>query len=313
MKNKGIWYGVIAYTMWGVFPIYWKTIKHVPALQTLSHRMVWSFIALLIILTVAQRWRWVAPVLRQPKILLTFLLTATLLSVNWLVYIWAVNAGFIVESALGYFINPLVNVLLGMIFLRERLRPWQTVAVIIAASGVLYLTITYGALPWIALTLAFTFGTYGLLRKTAVLNSLEGLSLETAWMFLPAFVYLTVQQVNGTAVFGHTTAVTNILLVGAGFITVLPLLLFAAAARRVTLITLGILQYIAPPSNFSSASLFTKNHSATPNLSGLASSGSRWSSTPAMPSCVIANASVNAHFPPTPCPVKSPKTRNALI
>ncbi|MBK8935710.1 MAG: EamA family transporter RarD [Chloroflexi bacterium] len=250
MKNKGIWYGIIAYTMWGVFPIYWKTIKHVPALQTLSHRMVWSFVALLIVLTVAQRWRWVAPVLRQPKTLLTFLLTATLLSVNWLVYIWAVNAGFIVESALGYFINPLVNVLLGMIFLRERLRPWQAIAVIIAASGVIYLTITYGALPWIALTLAFTFGIYGLLRKTAVLNSLEALSLETAWMFLPAFVYLTAQQVNGTAVLGHTTAVTNILLVGAGFITVLPLLLFGAAARRVTLITLGILQYIAPTLQF---------------------------------------------------------------
>lgn len=250
MKNRGIVYGVIAYTLWGVFPVYWKALKSVPAGEILSHRMVWSFLFLLGILTVTRRWSWVRPVLRRPKVLFTFMLTAALLSVNWLVYIWAVNAGFIVESALGYFINPLVNVLLGMIFLRERLRPWQAVAVLIAAGGVLYLTITYGALPWIALTLAFSFGLYGLLRKTAALNSLEGLSLETAWMFLPAFAYLAFQQASGTGALGHNTPLVHILLIGTGFITALPLLLFGAAARRVTLITLGILQYIAPTLQF---------------------------------------------------------------
>ena len=250
MKNRGIVFGVIAYTAWGVFPIYWKALHSLPAGEIMSHRMVWSFLFLLGVLTVTRRWSWVRPLLRQPKVLFTFMLTAALLSVNWLTYIWAVNAGFIVESALGYFINPLVNVLLGMVFLRERLRPWQAVAVLIAASGVLYLTITYGALPWIALTLAFTFGTYGLLRKTAVLNSLEGLSLETAWMFLPALAYLAVQQINGTAAFGQSDLLTHVLLIGTGLITALPLLLFAAAARRVTLITLGILQYIAPTLQF---------------------------------------------------------------
>jgi len=250
MKNRGIVFGVIAYTAWGVFPIYWKALHSLPAGEIMSHRMVWSFLFLMGVLAVTRRWGWVRTLLRQPKVLFTFMLTAALLSVNWLTYIWAVNAGFIVESALGYFINPLVNVLLGMVFLRERLRPWQAVAVLIAASGVLYLTITYGALPWIALTLAFTFGTYGLLRKTAVLNSLEGLSLETAWMFLPAFAYLAVQQINGTAAFGQSDLLTHVLLIGTGLITALPLLLFAAAARRVTLITLGILQYIAPTLQF---------------------------------------------------------------
>ncbi|MBK8986639.1 MAG: EamA family transporter RarD [Chloroflexi bacterium] len=250
MKNKGIIYGIIAYTAWGVFPLYWKALKSVPAGEILSHRMAWSFLSLLLILTVMRRWAWIRPVLRQPKVLLTFLLTATLLSVNWLVYIWSVNAGFIVESALGYFINPLVNVLLGMVFLRERLRPLQAVAVLTAAGGVAYLTFSYGALPWIALTLAFSFGSYGLLRKTAVLNSLEGLSLESAWMFLPAVVYLVVQEVNGVGAFAHSGPQINLLLLGAGFITTIPLLLFAAAARRVTLITLGILQYIAPTLQF---------------------------------------------------------------
>ncbi|MCB8985677.1 MAG: EamA family transporter RarD [Ardenticatenaceae bacterium] len=250
MKNKGVLYGLIAYTSWGLLPIYWKALKSVPPGEILSHRMVWSFLLLLGVLTVSHRWGWVRPVLRQPKVLFTFLLTASLLSVNWLTYIWAVNAGFIVESALGYFINPLVNVLLGMVFLRERLRPWQAVAVLIAAAGVLYLTITYGALPWIALTLAFSFGFYGLLRKTAVLNSLEGLSLETGWMFVPAFTYLILQQVNGTGAVGNSTPLVHLLLIGTGVITALPLLLFAAAARRVTLITLGILQYIAPTLQF---------------------------------------------------------------
>ena len=250
MKNKGILYGVIAYTAWGVFPLYWKALKTVPAGEILSHRMAWSFISLLLILALMRRWAWIKPVLRQPKVLFTFLLTAMLLSVNWLTYIWAVNAGFIVESALGYFINPLVNVLLGMVFLRERLRPLQALAVLVAAGGVLYLTFSYGALPWIALTLAFTFGAYGLLRKTAVLNSLEGLSLESAWMFLPALAYLVVQEMNGTAAFAHSGWQISMLLMGAGFITTIPLLLFAAAARRVTLITLGILQYIAPTLQF---------------------------------------------------------------
>jgi chloramphenicol-sensitive protein RarD len=250
MKNKGIWYGIIAYSLWGLFPLYWKALQGIPATEILSHRVVWSFVFMGLLLLVTRRWRWIRPVLRQPKVLLTFLATAVLLSINWLTYIWGVNAGFIVETALGYFINPLVNVLLGMVFLKERLRRWQLVAVILAAIGVVYLTVTYGAPPWIALTLAFSFGTYGLLRKTAVLDSIEGLSLETAWMFLPAFAFLVWQEVAGTAAFGHSAPYVTVMLVGAGITTALPLLLFAAAARRVTLITLGILQYFAPTLQF---------------------------------------------------------------
>lgn len=250
MKDRGILYGVLAYAMWGLFPIYWKAIQGVPALEILAHRMTWSFLFVLLLLAVTGRWNWIRPILRQPKTLLTFLLTAVLLSINWFVYIWGVNAGYIVQTALGYFINPLVNVLLGMIFLRERLRPWQAVAVLLAAGGVLYLTISYGALPWIALTLAFSFGVYGLLRKTAVLDSLAGLSLETALLFLPALGYLLFLESRDIGAFGHSDLLTTLLLAGAGMATALPLLAFAAAARRVTLITLGILQYMAPTLQF---------------------------------------------------------------
>ena len=250
MKNKGILYGIIAYTFWGLLPIYWKSLKGVPPIEILSHRMVWSFFFMLVVLAVTRRWAWIKPVLKQPKVLLTFLVTAVLLSINWFTYIWGVNSGFIVETALGYFINPLVNVLLGYIFLKERLRPGQLIAVLLALGGVLYLTITYGSLPWIALTLAFSFGSYGLLRKTAALDSLEGLSLETAWLFLFALGGLIYFEAQGTAAFGHSATKTNMLLIGAGMVTAVPLLLFAASARRVTMATLGILQYLAPTLQF---------------------------------------------------------------
>ncbi len=250
MKNKGILYGIIAYTFWGLLPIYWKSLKGVPPIEILSHRMVWSFFFMLVVLTVTRRWAWIRPVLTQPKVLLTFLVTAVLLAINWFVYIWAVNSGFIVDAALGYFINPLVNVLLGYIFLKERLRPGQMAAVLLALGGVLYLTITYGSLPWIALTLAFSFGTYGLLRKTAVLDSVPGLTLETGWLFLFALGLLIYFELKGTAALGHSPLNTNMLLIGAGVITAVPLLCFAASARLVTMATLGILQYLAPTLQF---------------------------------------------------------------
>lgn len=250
MKHKGILYGLLAYTAWGLFPIYWKALKTVPPIEILSHRMVWSFVFMLGVLAVTRRWSWIRPALRQPKILGAFLLTAVFLSVNWFVYIWGVNAGYIVETALGYFINPLVNVLLGYLFLRERLRMGQGLAVALALGGVLYLTILYGSLPWIALTLAFSFGFYGLLRKTAVLDSVEGLSLETAWLFLLAAGLLITFEARGTGSLGHSSLQVNLLLIGSGVITAVPLLFFAASARLVTLTTLGILQYVAPTLQF---------------------------------------------------------------
>lgn len=248
--NKGVLYATLAYVLWGVFPLYWKALSNVPAQQILAHRIVWSLVFVGGVLTLRHNWGWLRPALRQRRIVLTFIASGLLLSVNWYTYIWGVNAGFIVETSLGYFINPLVNVLLGFALLQERMRPAQWAAIAVAAAGVLYLTVSYGAVPWIALTLAFSFGTYGLIRKTAPLNSAEGLFLETAVLFLPAFGFLLLVERNGTAAFAHTGWPTALLLIGAGAATSIPLLLFAAGARQITLTTLGLLQYIAPTMQF---------------------------------------------------------------
>jgi chloramphenicol-sensitive protein RarD len=248
--DKGIIYGTAAFALWGFFPIYWKALHEAQAAEILAHRMAWSLVFVLFLLAWHRRWQWIRLAIRTPRILVTFLATGSILAVNWFVYIWAVNAGYIVETSLGYFINPLVNVLLGFIFLGERLRIGQAGAVAIALGGVLYLTISYGALPWIALTLAFSFGFYGLLRKTAALNALEGLTLETALLFFPAVGYLLFLEWQGTAVFGHAGWRITLLLLFSGVATALPLLLFAMGARRVRLATMGILQYLAPSLQF---------------------------------------------------------------
>jgi chloramphenicol-sensitive protein RarD len=244
--QQGIVAGILAYTLWGLLPVYWKALQAVPPLEILCHRTIWSLAFVLLVLAARKRWAWVRQVRASPRTLLMSLGSACLLSLNWLTYIWAVNSGHIVDSSLGYFIAPLVNVLLGVLFLRERLRLWQMVAIGSAALGVLILTLGYGAFPWIALSLAFTFGFYGLLRKVSPLASLEGLSLETAVLSLPAAAYLIYQDAAGGASFGHSGAATALLLAGTGVVTALPLLLFAKAARQVTLATIGILQYIAP-------------------------------------------------------------------
>ena len=248
--NKGMLYAIAAYGFWGLFPLYWKTLQHVPALEILSHRMAWSLLFVLVLLLVRRQWGWVKTAAAQPKTLLLFTASAALLSLNWFVYIWGVNAGHIVETSLGYFINPLVSVLMGVFFLGEKLRRGQWVAIGLAALGVLYLTLRYGSLPWIALTLATSFALYGLIRKTAPLGSLEGLSLETALMFLPALGYLVYLEAAGTAAFGHVDTLTTVLLGFAGVATAVPLLLFAAGARLIKLATIGILQYIAPTLQF---------------------------------------------------------------
>ncbi|MDP9312447.1 MAG: EamA family transporter RarD [Chloroflexota bacterium] len=248
--NKGIVYAAGAYVCWGLLPLFWKALQHVPALEILAHRMVWSLLLVLLVLTYQRHWRWFKNLFQQPRIVLTFLASALLLSLNWFIYIWAVNAGFVVDASLGYFINPFVNVVLGVLFLKERLRFWQGIALLVAACGVLYLTVSYNAVPWIALTLAVSFGLYGLLRKTAALNSLEGLSLETLLLFLPALGYLVVQEWAGRGAFGDVAWPTNLLLIFSGAATAVPLLLFAAGARRISLTSLGILQYIAPSLQF---------------------------------------------------------------
>lgn len=248
--KKGIWLAVAAYSIWGFFPIYWKLLKQVPALQLLAHRIGWSFILLVLVLVLSRRWRDFRQAIASRKILRTYFVAAILIGINWLTYVWAVNAGFIVETSLGYFINPLVSVLLGVILLKEQIRPWQWVAIGLAASGVVYLTITYGSLPWIALTLAFSFAFYGLVKKTAPLGSIHGLTLETGILFLPSVGWLIFSEVGGEGAFLHSGFTSDLLMVGAGLVTTVPLLMFASAAKMIPLSMIGILQYIAPTIQF---------------------------------------------------------------
>lgn len=248
--NKGVGYALSAYILWGLLPIYWKWLHTVPALQVISHRVVWSVLTLAVVITVTRQWPAFRAAARQPRVLGVYLAAAALIGANWLVYIWAVTAGYIVETSLGYFINPLLSVLLGVVFLRERLRVWQWVPIGLAAAGVLYLTFAYGSLPWIALTLAATFGVYGLVKKTAPLGSVFGLTLETALLAPLALVYLLVMEATPQGAFLHTDLPTALLLAGAGLVTTAPLLLFASAAQRIPLSLVGILQYLAPTLQF---------------------------------------------------------------
>ena len=248
--KKGVWLGIGAYAAWGLFPIYWKWLHQVPALQLLAHRIVWSFLLLAVVLVVVRQWRAFRAEAFQRRTLGIYAVAGLLLSVNWGTYVWAVNAGYIVETSLGYFINPLLSVLLGVIILHERLRRPQWVAVGLAAAGVIYLTLAYGSLPWIALTLAFSFGLYGLVKKMAPLGALHGLTLETGVLFAPMLLYLIFAEVRGEGAFLHADGVSTLLMIGAGIVTVVPLLMFAAAVRLLPLSLMGILQYIAPTLQF---------------------------------------------------------------
>lgn len=249
-KNKGVLYAAGAYLCWGLLPIYWKALQHVGPLELLAHRVVWALALLVVLLAARGRLRGLFQAMRDRRTMLVFSASAILLATNWLVYIWGVQNGHVVETSLGYFINPLVNVLFGVLFLHERLRIGQIAAFGLATAGVFYLTYVYGSLPWIALVLAGSFGVYGLLRKTATLGSLEGLTLETLVMLVPAAGYLIFLESQGTAAFGHSGLFTTVLLALAGVFTSVPLVLFAAGARRINLTTLGILQYIAPTLQF---------------------------------------------------------------
>ncbi len=248
--NKGIAYGIGAYVTWGLLPLYWKQLQHVPAAQIISHRIAWSCLLLCGIIFASRQWTSFRQTALKRRIIHIYALAALLISVNWSVYIWAVTAGFIIEASLGYFINPLVNVLLGVAFLRERLRPGQWLAVGLAVAGVIYLTLSYGAIPWIALTLAFSFGFYGLVKKLAPLNSLHGLALETAILFLPALLFLIYANAHGQGAFLHTGVRADGFMLGAGLATTVPLLMFASAAQRIPLSLVGLLQYISPTLQF---------------------------------------------------------------
>lgn len=242
----GIFYALGAHLCWSLFSIYFKAIQDIPSFEVLLHRMVWSLFFVTGLLAYQRRGKWLLPALKSPKVVLTFCASAIFLSINWFMYIWAVHADRVVDASLGYFINPLVNVLLGVLVLHERLRLLQWASILLAGLGVLWFTWQLGQLPWISLTLAFSFGLYGLIRKTAPLGALEGLGMETLLLFPLAASLLGWQIISGHSGFGGAAPGTQGLLLLAGPITSIPLLLFAAGARRLPLSLLGLLQYINP-------------------------------------------------------------------
>ncbi len=244
--NSGVFYAALAYTAWGLLPVFFKQLIQVNAFEIVMHRMVWSLVFLMCVLVVLKRWAWLRDVARQPRVLLAFGVSALLLSVNWSVYVWAVQNAHVLDASLGYFILPLVNVALGFAFLHERPRLGQWLAVALAATGVLWLTLQAGQLPWVALVLAITFGIYGLLRKVASLGALEGLTLETLLLAPFALGLLAWWAWHGQGALVQGDAATLGWLLLAGPLTAIPLLLFAAGARRIPMATLGILQYISP-------------------------------------------------------------------
>jgi len=245
-ERRGYLYGLIAYVLWGFFPIYFKLLKPSPPLEILAHRIVWSVLFISLLLAVMRNWRFIARLVRNRRLLGGVTLAALLIGVNWATYIYGVNSSRVVETALGYFITPLVVVLLGVTVQSERLRVWQWVAVGIGGVAVAVLTVDYGHLPYIALLLAASFGSYSLVKKRLSLPPAEGLFVESAVLALPALGYLAWLNVDGGAEFGHVSAWHTVLMVLSGVATAVPLLLFAAAANRVPLVGLGILQYVAP-------------------------------------------------------------------
>ena len=246
----GVFYAGMAFLIWGVSPMYWKAMQGVPALEIIAHRTVWALLFLIVVVLVQGRWSELNGVLRTARSMGILFVTAVLVCINWLVYVWAVNAGYLLQASLGYYINPLVNVLLGLVFLRERLSRHQTGAVLLACLAVAYRTIALGQLPWIALTLGFGFGIYGLIRKVAPVTSLVGLTLETLWLTPFALAYLAGLELSGEGAFGHGSPLRDILLAGTGVVTAVPLLCFNLGARRINLSTLGLMQFIAPSCMF---------------------------------------------------------------
>jgi chloramphenicol-sensitive protein RarD len=246
----GVVYAASAFLIWGISPIYWRALRAVPAFEIILHRMVWSFFFLVPLILVMRRWKDFIDALKNYRTLLILLFTALIVGANWLLYIWAVNNNNLLQASLGYYINPLVNVVLGMVFLKERLRPPQILAVLLASSGVLYLTIYYGEFPWIALALALSFGLYGLIRKIAPVGALVGLTVETLLLSIPALVHLFYLDSQGVGNIFRVSLKLDLLLMGCALVTATPLLFFTLGARRLYLSTVGLLQYIAPSCMF---------------------------------------------------------------
>ncbi|MGD9349848.1 MAG: EamA family transporter RarD [Desulfobacterales bacterium] len=246
----GVLFAVAAFLIWGISPIYWKALRPVPAFEIILHRIVWSFFFMVPLIIHMRRWQEFIGVFRNLRTLLILLFTAVIVGGNWLLYIWAVNTDRLLQASLGYYINPLVNVVLGMVFLKERLRPPQILAVVMATVGVLYLTLYYGEFPWIALTLALSFGLYGLIRKIAPVGALVGLTVETLLLSIPALICLFYLDRLGQGSIFRVSLKLDLMLMGCSLVTALPLLFFTLGARRLYLSTMGLLQYLAPSCMF---------------------------------------------------------------
>ncbi|MFG3529028.1 EamA family transporter RarD [Streptomyces sp. NPDC047917] len=249
-QRAGLLSGIGAYGLWGLVPLFWPLLKPAGAIEILAHRMAWSLVVVAIALLALRRWSWIGELIRQPRKLGLISVAAATITVNWGLYIWSVNNGHVVEASLGYFINPLVTIAMGVLLLGERLRPVQWVAVGTGLAAVLVLAIGYGRPPWISLILAFSFATYGLMKKKVNMSGLESLTAETAVQFLPALGYLLWLGVRGESTFTSDGAGHAALLASTGLVTAVPLVLFGAAAIRVPLSTLGLLQYLAPVFQF---------------------------------------------------------------
>ncbi|HEY6006731.1 MAG TPA: EamA family transporter RarD [Geobacteraceae bacterium] len=248
--RQGVAYGLAAYLLWGFFPLYFKGVAHVPPLEVLAHRCAWSLVTLVVFLAATGGWGRVRAALTQRRTLLTLCVTTLLIATNWFVFLYAVASDQVLQSSFGYFVNPLVSVLLGFLFLRERLRRLQVVSVVCAGAGVLVLALHHGAPPWIALVLAVTFALYGLLRKVVPVDALTGLSVETLLLFPAASGYLIYLGATGKGAFPSAAIKDDILLPLAGIVTAVPLLWFAASARRLRLATVGFMQYVTPTLHF---------------------------------------------------------------
>jgi chloramphenicol-sensitive protein RarD len=247
-ERRGTAYGVACYLLWGLFPLYWPLLEPAGAIEILSHRIVWSLVFVVGVLAATHNWAWLRQLRRDPATAARLTAAAVLIAGNWALYIWGVNNEHVVETSLGYFVNPIVTVLMGVLLLHERLRPVQWAAIGLGAAAVVVLTVDYGRPPWIALGLAFSFGTYGLLKKRvgAQVGAVQSLSFETAVLFVPALAYLVALEAGGDGQLGHSGVGHGLLLASAGVVTAVPLLFFAGAARRVPLTTMGLLQYLTP-------------------------------------------------------------------
>jgi chloramphenicol-sensitive protein RarD len=245
-RRLGVVSGLGAYALWGLFPLYFPLLEPAGGVEIVAHRVLWSLVVLAVLLTVVRRWSLVRAAVAHRRTLLVLAGAAVLIAGNWLVFVYGVNSGHVVETSLGYFINPLVSVLLGVVVFGERLRRMQWVAVAVATVAVLVLTVDYGRPPWIALTLALTFGLYGLMKKLVKVEAAPGLFVETALVAVPAAAVLGVLHAQGHGTFGAAGVGNALLLASSGIATAIPLLLFAAAARRIPLSTVGLLQYVTP-------------------------------------------------------------------